>query len=323
MSSWNPNAARWDIPESNYNVVLGCPKGKIPLELQHGVNIIFENKPEIINWAAFFRSYLGRGLVCFRYTEGQYSFPAEYLQGQQISWLPNELLEVLDNMDLKAFYVFVLIDEDQNLFHALKWNYPDKIDPVFYDGDLVFEGSYTKEEDDSEILESTDPVFIASNTAFLENDYRKSFVLVNQVIDNNPSYSRAYSARGSLYEAFQDYRYALASYFDAMEVNPDNWRAYHNAGHLFYKVGERPLGMDYMAHAVDINPQFVEGIRSLAHMLHYNGDKETAVDVLNMGLKDNPDQICLQQSVDELHQLNKTERMTNHESNNREAEKAD
>ena len=108
-----------------------------------------------------------------------------------------------------------------------------------------------------------------------------------------------------------------------MEVNPDNWRAYHNAGHLFYKVGERPLGMDYMAHAVDINPRFVEGIRSLAHMLHYNGDKETAVDVLNMGVKDNPDQICLQQSVDELHQLNKTERMTNHESNNRETEKAD
>ena len=57
-------------------------------------------------------------------------------------------------------------------------------------------------------------------------------------------------------------------------------------------------------------------------MLHYNGDKETAVDVLYMGLKDNPDQICLQQSVDELHQLNKTERMTNHESNIREAEKA-
>ena len=50
MTNWNPNAARWDIPESNYNVVLGCPKGKIPLELQHGVNIIFENEPEIINF---------------------------------------------------------------------------------------------------------------------------------------------------------------------------------------------------------------------------------------------------------------------------------
>ena len=55
--------------------------------------------------------------------------------------------------------------------------------------------------------------------------------------------------------------------------------------------------MDYMAHAVDINPQFVEGIRSLAHMAHYNGDKETAVDILKMGLKDNPEDSVIVESL--------------------------
>ena len=52
-----------------------------------------------------------------------------------------------------------------------------------------------------------------------------------------------------------------------------------------------------MAHAVDINPQFVEGIRSLAHMAHYNGDKETAVDILKMGLKDNPEDSVIVESL--------------------------
>ncbi len=229
MSTFQPNAARWDIPPSEYQVVVGVPEENIPEELQHTLDILRENKSEILNWAAFFRSSLGRGLVCFRYSHDRYSFPPEYLQGKSIATLPSVLVEDLGNMDMGHYYGFVLINEDINLFHAIKCEYPKIIEPIYYEGE-EFQEYYTLKDDEKEIENSTDEQFIVSHKAFLAGDYKKALNTVNQVIDRNPYYSRAYSARGIIYEAFQDYRFAMAGYFDAMEINPHNWRAWFKAG---------------------------------------------------------------------------------------------
>ncbi len=297
MSLFNPNAARWDIPASEYKVVMGVPNDNCPPELQHTLDLEADNESEIINWAAFFRSYLGRGLLCFRYKEGEYSFPPEYLQGRELASLPSVILEDLNQMDMGKCYGFALINEDLNLLHAIKCPFPETIDPVYYEG-VEFTDAYTKEEDDREIEASTDVQFIASHKAFLDHDYAKALGLVNQVIDRNPYYSRAYSSRGILYEVFQDYRYALASYFDALEVNPHNWRALYRAGLLFNGIGAWPIAVRYMISAVVVNHHCIPGYEWLVWHYEQQKDYSNAFEVIHDGLKKNPDDknlaICLE-----------------------------
>tara|TARA_B100001964_G_C13893431_1_gene448267 strand:- start:51 stop:668 length:618 start_codon:yes stop_codon:yes gene_type:complete len=190
-------------------------------------------------------------------------------------------------MDLNKYYGFVLINKDINLFHAVKWKYPIQIEPIVFEG-LQFDYGYTLEEDDAEIYDSTYQLFIDSKNAYLEGNYKKSLVLVNQVIKNNPYYSRAYSGRGQIYELFQDYTYAMACYFDSLEVNPRNWRALYNAGNLYFRIGEGNLGLQYLEIALSINPNFIHGIMSYAHKFNWIGDSNSAMKALEKGLYDNP-----------------------------------
>ncbi|MBC8346063.1 MAG: hypothetical protein ISR89_07595 [Candidatus Marinimicrobia bacterium] len=53
MSTFQANAARWDIPPSEYRVVLGMPTQDVPEELQHTLDILIGNESEINNWGAF------------------------------------------------------------------------------------------------------------------------------------------------------------------------------------------------------------------------------------------------------------------------------
>ena len=63
IDGFNPNAARWDIPQSLYKVVLGFPDDNVTPDLQHILDLINGNESEITNWAAFFRSY-SAGRTC-------------------------------------------------------------------------------------------------------------------------------------------------------------------------------------------------------------------------------------------------------------------
>jgi len=288
IPGFNPNAATWDISQSLYKVVLGFPDENITPDLQHILDLIDGNESEITNWAAFFRSYsAGRGLLSFQFENEQYSYPPKFISGQEISFLPSELINDLDGMDLNKYYGFVLINKDINLFHAVKWEYPIQIEPIVFEG-LQFDYGYTLEEDDAEIYDSTYQLFIDSKNAYLEGNYKKSLVLVNQVIKNNPYYSRAYSGRGQIYELFQDYTYAMACYFDSLEVNPRNWRALYNAGNLYFRIGEGNLGLQYLEIALSINPNFIHGIMSYAHKFNWIGDSNSSMKALEKGLYDNP-----------------------------------
>ena len=108
IPGFNPNAATWDISQSLYKVVLGFPDENITPDLQHILDLIDGNESEITNWAAFFRSYsAGRGLLSFQFENEQYSYPPKFISGQEISFLPSELINDLDGMDLNKYYGFV------------------------------------------------------------------------------------------------------------------------------------------------------------------------------------------------------------------------
>jgi tetratricopeptide (TPR) repeat protein len=133
---------------------------------------------------------------------------------------------------------------------------------------LEFEGAefsdeYTIEKDDAELLRSSDVDFLKSRMAYKDSDYKKALFYLDKVLDKNPNYSRAYSARGANYQAYQDMRYALANYFDGLEINPSNWRSLYNIGILFEEVGLVEIARKYIEACLEINPDFDQAINYL------------------------------------------------------------
>jgi tetratricopeptide (TPR) repeat protein len=99
--------------------------------------------------------------------------------------------------------------------------------------------------------------------AYKDSDYKKALFYLDKVLEKNPNYSRAYSARGANYQAYQDMRYALANYFDGLEINPGNWRSLYNIGILFEEVGLVEIARKYIEASLEINPDFDQAINYL------------------------------------------------------------
>ena len=99
--------------------------------------------------------------------------------------------------------------------------------------------------------------------AYNDLGYKKALFYLDKVLEQNPNYSRAYSARGANYLLYQDMRYALANYFDGLEINPSNWRSLYNIGILFEEVGLVELARKYIEACLEINPDFDQAINYL------------------------------------------------------------
>ena len=288
MSNWEPHAAKMNIGAIEYKVAFGKPSVDDPPILKRTIGIYIENVSEIINWAAFFQAYLGKGIVCFTNENGEFSYPPDYLQGSDIASLPSNVIYELDMLNSNESFAFAMKYADDELIHILFLNFLDDINPLEKEG-ADFDDIYTQADDDIEIYESSNALFIKSHDAITKNDYRKSLDYLNKVIDENPNYSRAYSARGSVYYYFQDYRYAMANYFDAIDINPRNWRAYYNAGVMFFDIGKRLLGQKYLERSLEYNCHFIAAVQTLARNWFSIGEYGEAVKAVAKGLVDNPD----------------------------------
>ncbi|MBT3847897.1 MAG: hypothetical protein HOF58_01660 [Candidatus Marinimicrobia bacterium] len=157
-----------------------------------------------------------------------------------------------------------ILDQETESFHLLDLPLPDEIDIAV----LEFEGAefsdeYTIEKDDAELLRSSHVDFLKSRMAYKDSDYKKALFYLDKVLEKNPNYSRAYSARGANYQEYQDMRYALANYFDGLEINPSNWRSLYNIGILFEEVGLVEIARKYIEACLEINPDFDQAINYL------------------------------------------------------------
>jgi len=158
-----------------------------------------------------------------------------------------------------------ILDQETESFHLLDLPLPDESDISV----LEFEGAefsdeYTIEKDDAELLRSSHVDFLKSRMAYKDSDYKKALFYLDKVLEKNPNYSRAYSARGANYLLYQDMRYALANYFDGLEINPSNWRSLYNIGILFEEVGLVELARKYIEACLEINPDFDQAINYLS-----------------------------------------------------------
>ena len=277
MSYYRPDASKIKIEKKDYDIVYGLDYyEKNDHRLQDTLDVINHNKIEIDNWATFFR-YYGKGIVSFSYKNGIYSYPPKYIQGRQLYGFSSEFLNDLDNINIHEKYMFALYNEDIKLFHIMRVSFSEEL-RLLTKRPKEFDEYHSLEDDNREILESTNALFIKSEEAYLNNDYELSLKYINELILENPNYSRAYTARGCIYELFQDHRYALANYFDAIDINSNNWRAYYNAGNLYFYFNQYALGLKYIAKCIEINPNYKKAVYRYANFTDWlNSDIDDAI----------------------------------------------
>ena len=173
-------------------------------------------------------------------------------------------INIVSGYGIREKTIVGILDQETESFHLLDLPLPDESDISV----LEFEGAefsdeYTIEKDDAELLRSSDVDFLKSRMAFKDSDYKKALFYLDKVLEQHPNYSRAYSARGAIYQVYQDMRYALANYFDGLEINLSNWRSLYNIGILFEEAGLGEIARKYIEACLEINPDFDQAINYL------------------------------------------------------------
>ena len=250
------------------SIYIGIPEKdiEIPQVVQENISLVEQNHLEIITWGIFMNAHLGRGVQAYiRASNGEISYPPEYFQGALLMFLNKNDINAVSSYNLMEKTIVGILDQETESFHLLDLPLPDESDIAV----LEFEGAefsdeYTIEKDDAELLRSSDVDFLKSRMAYNDSDYKKALFYLDKVLEQNPNYSRAYSARGAIYQVYQDMRYALANYLDGLEINPNNWRSLYNIGILFDEVGLVEIARKYIEACLEINPDFDQAVNYLS-----------------------------------------------------------
>jgi tetratricopeptide (TPR) repeat protein len=260
MSKFVPSDSELKSVPLYYNTFyVGIPKEGIetPQVIQDNITLAEENHQEIITWGIFLNAYLGRGIQAYlRKPNGKISYPPRFLQGAFLMFLNKNEMNAISSYDRKEKTIVGILDQKTESFHLFEIPLPNENDiPILEFQGAEFSDTYRIEEDDAELLRSSDIDFLKSRLAYKDSDYKKALFYLDKVLERNPNYSRAYSARGVNYYTYQNMIYALANYFDGLEVNPNNWRSLYNIGIIMSEVGLFDLAQKYYEACLVINPK--------------------------------------------------------------------
>ena len=202
------------------------PSYLITDELTHAHNeFISYNLDLICLWAKIFRGYGGIGAVIIRLDENCRiihipTFTCEENIEQflpKFDWINHHLVTFLCDGRITNHFIGADIEIDV---------------PIFDDAE--FNDDYTIEDDNKELREATNEIFLESYEWFANEEYEKSEELLSKVIRENPLYSRAYSSLGVIRAEQKRLAESVQLNLDALSINPKNFRAIYNLAYALY-----------------------------------------------------------------------------------------
>lgn len=85
------------------------------------------------------------------------------------------------------------------------------------------------------------------------NNYNDSLAAINQSIELDSKYTKAYNYRGNVYYSLEDYNIALDDYSKAIELDHNYSPAYNNRGVIYYKLGKYKKALKDYAKALSLD----------------------------------------------------------------------
>ena len=224
-------------------------------ELTHAHNeFISYNLDLICLWAKIFRGYGGIGAVIIRLDENCRiidipTFTREENIEQflpKFDWINHHLVTFLCDGRITNHFIGADIEIDV---------------PIFDDAE--FNDDYTIEDDNNELREATNEIFLESYEWFANEEYEKSEELLSKVIRENPLYSRAYSSLGVIRAEQKRLAESVQLNLDALSINPKNFRAIYNLGYALYYGWYDKDARWFFQRSVEYKPDYVGGLNGI------------------------------------------------------------
>ena len=224
-------------------------------ELTHAHNeFVASNLDLICLWAKIFRGYCGIGAVIiqldkncriidiptFTHEENIEDFLPKF------PWINHHLITFLCDGKITNHFIGADVEIDV---------------PTFDDAE--FNDDYTIEDDDNELKEATNEIFLEAHERFANEEYEKSEELLSKVIRENPLYSRAYSSLSVIRADQQRLAESVQLNLDALSINPRNFRAIYNLAYALYYGWYDKDARWFFKRCVEYQPDYAGGLIGL------------------------------------------------------------
>ena len=195
-------------------------------ELTHAHNeFVSSNLDLICLWAKIFRGYCGIGSVIISLDKNCRiidipTFSTEKDIGEflpKFDWINHHLVSLLCDGKITNHFIGADVEIDVPTFEDAKFN-----------------DDYTIEDDNNELKEATNKIFLEAQVWFAYEEYEKSEELLSKGIRENPLYSRAYSSLAVIRAVQQRLAESVQLNLDALSINPRNFRAIFNLAYALY-----------------------------------------------------------------------------------------
>ena len=224
-------------------------------ELTHAHNEFVAYNLDLISlWAKIFRGYCGIGAVIiqldkhcriidiptFTHEENIEDFLPKF------PWINHHLITFLCDGKITNHFIGADVEIDV---------------PTFDDAE--FNDDYTIEDDDNELKEATNEIFLEAHERFANEEYEKSEELLSEVIRENPLYSRAYSSLAVIRAEQQRLAESVQLNLDALSINPRNYRAIYNLAYALYYGWYDKDARWFFKRCVEYQPDYAGGLNGI------------------------------------------------------------
>ena len=231
------------------------PSYLITDELTHAHNeFISYNLDLICLWAKIFRGYGGIGAVIIRLDENCRIIDIPTFTSEQ------NIEEFLPKFDWINHHLVTFLCDGRITNHFIGADI--EIDVPIFD-DAEFNDDYTIEDDNNELREATNEIFLEAYECFSNEEYEKSEELLSKVIRENPLYSRAYSSLGVIRAVQHRLAESVQLNLDALSINPKNFRAMYNLGYALYYGWHDKDALWFFQRSVECHPGYVGGLNGI------------------------------------------------------------
>ena len=224
-------------------------------ELTHAHNeFISYNLDLICLWAKIFRGYCGIGAVIIQLDENCRIIDIPTFTSEQ------NIEEFLPKFDWINHHLVTFLCDGKITNHFIGADI--EIDVPIFD-DAEFNDDYTIEDDNNELREAANEMFLEAYECFSNEEYEKSEELLSKVIRENPLYSRAYSSLGVIRAEQQRLAESVQLNLDALSINPRNFRAIYNLGYALYYGWYDKDAHWFFQRSVEYQPDYVGGLNGI------------------------------------------------------------
>jgi tetratricopeptide (TPR) repeat protein len=224
-------------------------------ELTHAHNeFVSYNLDLICLWAKIFRGYCGIGAVIISLDKDCRIIDIPTFNSE------NNIEEFLPKFDWINHHLVSFLCDGRITNHFIGADV--EIDVPEFDG-ADFNDDYTIEDDNNELKEATNKIFLEAQVWFAYEEYEKSEELLSKGIRENPLYSRAYSSLAVIRAVQQRLAESVQLNLDALSINPMNFRAIYNLAYALYYGWYEKDARWFFKRCVEYQPDFAGGLNGI------------------------------------------------------------